>query len=103
MKRKVPDSPAAGTLIDGPDITPSELQLAVRNHSMPLEALRYPVTPIGLHYLLTHFDIPAVAPADWALSVGGHVKRPLRLDLDQIKSRPSNTIAVTLECAGNGR
>ena len=25
---------------------------------MPLEALRYDVTPIGLHYLLIHFDIP---------------------------------------------
>ena len=103
MKRKVPDSPAAATLIDGPDITPSELQLAVRNHSMPIEALRYDITPIGLHYLLTHFDIPAVDPAEWALAIGGRVKRPLRLDLEEIKSRPSKTLAVTLECAGNGR
>ncbi len=103
MKRKVPDSPAAATLIDGPDITPSELQLAVRNHSMPIEALRYDITPIGLHYLLTHFDIPAVDPAGWALAIGGRVERPLRLDLEEIKSRPSKTLAVTLECAGNGR
>src|SRR2546425_10573961 len=87
----------------GPEITPDELQLAVRNHSMPLEALRYPITPIGLHYLLIHFDIPAVDPAEWTLSVGGHVRRPLRLTLDQIKARPAKTIAVTLECAGNGR
>jgi DMSO/TMAO reductase YedYZ molybdopterin-dependent catalytic subunit len=103
MQRKAADSPAAGTLIDGPDITPSELQLAVRNHSMPIEALRYPITPIGLHYLLTHFDIPDVDPAEWALAIGGRVKRPLRLDLEEIKSRPSKTLAVTLECAGNGR
>src|SRR5438270_931305 len=40
----------AGTLIDEPEITPEELQLAVRNHSMPLEALRYDITPVGLHY-----------------------------------------------------
>ena len=103
MKRKVPDSPAAATLIDGPDITPSELQLAVRNHSMPLEALRYAITPIGLHYLLTHFDIPLVEPADWSLAVGGRVKHPLRLNLEALKSRPTKTLAVTLECAGNGR
>jgi DMSO/TMAO reductase YedYZ molybdopterin-dependent catalytic subunit len=103
MQRKAADSPAAGTLIDGPNITPSELQLAVRNHSMPIEALRYPITPIGLHYLLTHFDIPDVDPAEWALAIGGRVKRPLRLDLEEIKSRPSKTLAVTLECAGNGR
>jgi DMSO/TMAO reductase YedYZ molybdopterin-dependent catalytic subunit len=70
---------------------------------MPIEALRYDITPIGLHYLLTHFDIPDVDPAEWALAIGGRVKRPLRLDLEEIKSRPSKTLAVTLECAGNGR
>ena len=35
-----------------------ELQLALRNRGMPLEALRYPITPTGLHYLLVHYDIP---------------------------------------------
>jgi sulfane dehydrogenase subunit SoxC len=103
MKKKVPESPAAGTLIEGPDITPNELQLAVRNHSMPIEALRYPITPIGLHYLLTHFDIPSVDASDWTLAIGGRVKHPLRLNLEEIKARPSKTFAVTLECAGNGR
>src|SRR5258708_17343429 len=103
MTGKVTDSLPAGTLITGPEITPSELQLAVRNHSMPLEALRYEITPIGLHSLLTHFDIPAVDPSDWALTVGGHVRHPLQLSLEQLKSRPSTTLAVTLECAGNGR
>jgi len=93
----------AGTLIDEPNITPEELQLAVRNHSMPLEALRYDITPLGLHYLLIHFDIPAVDPTTWELSIGGHVERPLKLSLDQIKARPATTLAVTLECAGNGR
>src|SRR6266404_4434995 len=103
MKRKVPDSPAAATLIDGPDITPSELQLAVRNHSLPLEALRYAITPIGMHYLLIHFDIPRVDPSEWRLVVGGHVRAPLSLTLDEVKRRPAVTLAVTLECAGNGR
>jgi DMSO/TMAO reductase YedYZ molybdopterin-dependent catalytic subunit len=93
----------AGTLIDSPDITPDELQLAVRNHSMPLEALRYDITPLGLHYLLIHFDIPLVDESTWNLDVGGRVRRPLRLTLDQLKARSSTTLAVTLECAGNGR
>jgi DMSO/TMAO reductase YedYZ molybdopterin-dependent catalytic subunit len=93
----------AGTLISTPDITPDELQLAVRNHSMPLEAMRYDITPVGLHYLLIHFDIPAIDASDYALSVGGHVRRPLRLTLDHLTERPSTTLAVTLECAGNGR
>jgi sulfane dehydrogenase subunit SoxC len=93
----------AGTLISHPEITPDELRLAVRNHSMPLEGLRHDVTPLGLHYLLIHFDIPAVDAGTWELSVQGHVRKPLRLSLDRIRSLPSVTAAVTLECAGNGR
>ena len=58
-------------------ITLEELQLAARNHALPLEALRYPITPVGLHYLLIHFDIPRVDPATWRLEVGGRVARPL--------------------------
>ena len=36
------------------DVTADELRLAARNHALPLEALREPLTPIGLHYLLIH-------------------------------------------------
>jgi len=86
-----------------PDVSLDELQLAVRNHSLPLEALRYPITPIGLHYLLIHFDIPRVDPSEWRLVVGGHVRARLALTLDDVKRRPAVTRAVTLECAGNGR
>ena len=70
---------------------------------MPLEALRQAITPIGLHYLLIHFDIPMVDAAKYELSVGGRVRKPLRLTMDEITSRPATTVAVTLECAGNGR
>jgi DMSO/TMAO reductase YedYZ molybdopterin-dependent catalytic subunit len=84
-------------------ITLEELQLAARNHALPLEALRYPVTPVGLHYLLIHFDIPAVDARTWRLEVGGRVATPLSLSLDELKARPARTLAVTMECAGNGR
>lgn len=84
-------------------ITPEELQLAARNHGMPLEALAYDVTPVGLHYLLIHYDIPAVDERDWRLTVGGRVRRPLELSLAQVRARPAVTTPVTMECAGNGR
>ena len=80
-------------------ISLEELQLAARNHALPLEALRWDLTPIGLHYLLTHYDIPDVDPASWRLEVGGLVERPLSLTLDD----PLATLrrsAVTMECAG---
>jgi len=84
-------------------VSQEELQLAARNHGMPLEALHWDVTPIGLHYLLIHYDIPAVDPDAWRLEVGGRVERPLSLSLDALKERPAVTRAVTMECAGNGR
>jgi DMSO/TMAO reductase YedYZ molybdopterin-dependent catalytic subunit len=84
-------------------ISREELQLATRNHGMPLEALRYPVTPAGLHYVLTHYDVPAVDPASWRLVVDGSVDRGLALSLDDLRQRPSVTRQVTMECAGNGR
>jgi sulfane dehydrogenase subunit SoxC len=80
-----------------------ELQLAFRNRGMPLEALRYDITPTGLHYLLTHYDIPDVNSVDWRLEIGGLVARPLYLSLGDLMRKPAQTLAVTMECAGNGR
>ena len=97
------------TVGDGSDLAPDdrfyaeEVQLALRNRGMPLEGLRYPITPIGMHYLLVHFDIPDVSVNDWALEVGGLVSKPLSLTLEEVRKRPAVTAAVTMECAGNGR
>src|SRR5438477_3451876 len=68
---------------------------------MPLEALRYPVTPVGLHYLLIHYDVPEVDAGSWNLRVRG--ERELSLGLDELRARPRVELAVTMECAGNGR
>jgi sulfane dehydrogenase subunit SoxC len=86
-----------------PGISLEELQLATRNHGLPLEALRYDVTPVGLHYLLVHYDIPVVGAGDWRLRIGGHVRRDLELSLDELRARPAVREPVTMECAGNGR
>jgi len=90
-----------GTLSSVEGISLEELQLAARNHGMPLEALRYPVTPVGLHYLLIHYDVPDVDPATWILMVRG--ERELSLGLAGLKERPRKELTVTMECAGNGR
>jgi DMSO/TMAO reductase YedYZ molybdopterin-dependent catalytic subunit len=56
-----------------------------------------------MHYLLVHFDIPAIDERDWRLQVGGLVERPLTLTLEDIRTRPAVAMPVTMECAGNGR
>ena len=92
----------AGT-VAGQGITQEELRLAARNHALPLEALRHPITPPGLHYLLIHYDIPDVDPATFSLELGGAVERPLSLSLEDLRARPRIAEPITFECAGNGR
>src|SRR5690606_3247740 len=100
-----PHAPLEATVIDGiPTVgdgsglatddryTKEEMQLALRNHGMPLEALRYPITPTGMHYMLVHFDIPFTAQTDWRLSIDGLVTNSMSLTLDDIRRRPAITI-----------
>jgi DMSO/TMAO reductase YedYZ molybdopterin-dependent catalytic subunit len=89
--------------VDADAISLEQLQLAARNHGMPLEALAFPITPIGLHYLLIHYDIPVVDAGSWRLVVDGEVERPLSLSLDELRARSAIEVAATMECAGNGR
>src|SRR5664279_88797 len=60
--RRAGGDPPGGGAAPDEALSLDELQLAARNHGMPLEALRYDVTPAGLHYLLavsyTHLTLP---------------------------------------------
>ena len=95
--------PAPRAHTDGP-YSREEVQLANRNHGALLETLRHDVTPAGLHYLLSHFDVPYVPDAStWRLQISGKVRAPFSLSLDGIRRLPQKTLRVTLECAGNGR
>ncbi len=87
---------------DGP-LTFDELELAFRNRGMPLEAMAHATTPVGLHYLVIHWDIPTADDAAWRVAVEGRVTRPLTLTMDDLRARPRQTVPVTMECAGNGR
>ncbi|GGO99884.1 sulfite oxidase [Wenjunlia tyrosinilytica] len=100
-----PTDVSAAARLAGPDeaISQEELALAARNHGLPLEALRYEITPPGLHYVLTHYDIPAADAGTWRLEVRGRVRRALTLDMAALRSFPAVTRRVTIECAGNGR
>jgi DMSO/TMAO reductase YedYZ molybdopterin-dependent catalytic subunit len=96
-------SPPARVAEPDEGISVDELRLASRNHAMPAEAMRFDVTPPGLHYVLVHYDIPVVDPSTWQLRIGGCVDRELSVDLDSLTQMPRHTVRVTMECAGNGR
>lgn len=61
------------------------------------------VMPSAHFYVRNHFQIPALDPSTWRLNVGGLVERTLSLSLRDFNRMPSQTVVVTLECAGNGR
>ena len=61
------------------------------------------VVPSDRFYVRNHFGIPALDAATWRLVAGGLARQPLSLSLGDLRSMPSRTVVVTLECAGNGR
>ena len=63
-------------ITDDIEFTREEVGLALRNPGMPLEALRRPITPIGMHYVLVHFDVPDIDAATFELVVDGLVRSP---------------------------
>ena len=81
----------------------AETTLAFRNHGMQAEFLREPLTPLGGHYLLIHFDVPALQSEGYSIAVGGRVNNPTTISLEALKARQVIHQAVTLECAGTGR
>ena len=61
------------------------------------------VMPNARFYVRNHFQIPTLDPATFRLVVGGLVERPLSLSVRDLHQMRSQTLVVTLECAGNGR
>ncbi len=86
------------------DYTEAEVRLGNRNSGIHLEMLRHDVTPIGMHYLLSHFDVPYVNDeSSWSLQLSGQIGKPQTLRLSDLRQLPFQERTVTLECAGNGR
>src|SRR3954462_11258511 len=88
---------------DAQEFTGEEVRLALRNPGMPLEALRHAVTPLGMHYVLVHFDVPDIDEAAHDLVVDGLVGRPLTLTMAELRARPAVPLPVGMECAGSAR
>jgi len=81
----------------------AETVLAFRNHGMQAEFLREPLTPLGGHYLLIHFDVPQLQADGYSVAIGGRVNNPTTISLAALKARQVIQQVVTLECAGTGR
>ncbi|MBY0491687.1 MAG: sulfite oxidase [Gemmatimonadaceae bacterium] len=80
--------------------------VVVRPHPLcaetPMPVLAEPVTPRESVYVRSNFDNP-VLDASHRLSVGGAVRAPFAIGLDELAALPQHEVLVTMECAGNWR
>ena len=73
-----------------------------RVKSFDLRTLTSFTTPTEDFFAFHQTRAPQADPATWRLRIGGLVKRPLELSLDDLVKRPGQrNAAVTIECSGN--
>ena len=84
----------------GPAASPSQSILDAR--FKPVNGTRPEITPNDMFYRIDiNSDAPVIDGNTWRLQFGGLVNKPLTLSLDDIRSRPSITQAVTMSCISN--
>ena len=60
------------------------------------------LTPAGVHFIRSHFEIPTGLDGG-RLVVDGEVDRALTLTVDDLRAMAADTVMTTMECAGNSR
>ena len=58
-------------------------------------------TPADDFFVVSHYPQPVLSAPDWRLKIGGLVKWPRTLTLEDVKRRPRREVDFTLECSGN--
>jgi DMSO/TMAO reductase YedYZ molybdopterin-dependent catalytic subunit len=82
--------------LDADKLTPTKREMLNWNQ------LKDWVIPTKDLYHVSHYGVAQVKGEDYKLTLDGLVEKPQTLTLDQIKSKPSKDVTVTLECGGNG-
>jgi DMSO/TMAO reductase YedYZ molybdopterin-dependent catalytic subunit len=86
--------------LDQPTVPPPPAQEAI-HQQLVWEELDAWITPADKFFTINHLGFPTIDMASWRLDVGGLVKQPMSLTIDQIKARPRKEVTFTIECSGN--
>ncbi len=75
------------------------------NAETPPHLLDDPITPTSRHFIRNNGLVPEnLDAAGWTLMIDGMVDNPMALSIDDLRSRfEVVTMALTIECGGNGR
>ena len=83
---------------------PAEVPAAARDvigSQLRWEELDAWITPNERFFTIAHYKVPAIDTPAWRLRVGGLVRQPLSLALEELRARPRREVTFTLECSGN--
>jgi sulfite oxidase len=69
----------------------------------PLHALALDELPTELHFVRSHFGVPALDPETWTLRIDGAVRSERSHSLAELRERHVRSQTVVLECAGHRR
>jgi DMSO/TMAO reductase YedYZ molybdopterin-dependent catalytic subunit len=86
----------------GEELVPFQNVPRAAPNSLDWETLDEWLTPQDQVFSVQHYGSPKVDPDGFQLEVMGLVERPVKLSLNQIKTRPKQDQRMTLECSGNG-
>ena len=73
----------------------------VRHVPLAPHAMGARITPAEHLFTLAHFGLGRMAPEAWRLQIGGLVRRPLLLRLDDLSRFPKVRLEAVHQCAGN--
>jgi DMSO/TMAO reductase YedYZ molybdopterin-dependent catalytic subunit len=68
---------------------------------VPREALDSWITPNGNFFNVVHYEVPTIEEKAWRLDVAGHIEKPRKLSLDELRALPHREVTFTLECSGD--
>ena len=73
------------------------------NLEFPFPTLDGFLTPNENFYVRNHFEMPELEEKEWRLKIEGAIENSFEIDYEELLKMPAETVAVTLECAGNSR
>jgi len=68
-----------------------------------LDALACDGLPTELHFVRSHFGVPALDPETWTLEIDGAVRNERSHPISELRERHVRSQTVVLECAGHRR
>lgn len=75
---------------------------AARVAGFEIPKLASEISPVNKFYMMRKFATPIpTIPADWKLSIGGLVEKPLTFTLDELLNKPRQDVYLTRQCISN--